>query len=390
MPDTVPQILTQRAAPELEDAERDRPGRLSADFAYGYTRTFASWEHGAAVFHQDAYGSAVRTEDTEPWTQAEHYEVFGAPETLGREGQERRIEGGRGLRPPEFPRFGYRGELALGPLIYLRARVYDAAFGRFTTRDPVPVVPVPGQVTNPYAYAANDPLNVTDPTGGQFGGFIHALERGGDIIGHDIRTGFDRSRHAAATIGHDARDLLDRGRHDAASFLRDGGRDVRTIFDRARHDIATTVDDIAGLFAILGLLIIARIVARLIRKEVALDANPIIAALVEGRLQDVDKALDRRVPVISPRALQESTAIGHPTRVAVMAFLARRAGRIGPEARPAQVTGLEELASNIGRVLRLRDAEVLDSAIQDDLPIITNDRRFYRFMNAINYPNERY
>ncbi len=68
-----------------------------------------------------------------------------------------------GLDAPELPRFGYRGELALGPLIDLRARNYAAGDGRFTTRDPVP--PKAGSPPNPYVYASNDPLNSTDPLG---------------------------------------------------------------------------------------------------------------------------------------------------------------------------------------------------------------------------------
>jgi hypothetical protein len=41
---------------------------------------------------------------------------------------------------------------------YLRARYYDPASGRFLGRDPVPG-------GNPYAYAGNNPVNFTDPTG---------------------------------------------------------------------------------------------------------------------------------------------------------------------------------------------------------------------------------
>ena len=67
---------------------------------------------------------------------------------------------------PELPRFGYRGELALGPLLDLRARAYDARLGRFTSRDPVPGdAPYGGQTANPYLYAGNDPVNFTDPLG---------------------------------------------------------------------------------------------------------------------------------------------------------------------------------------------------------------------------------
>ncbi len=162
---SVPQVLSQRAAPALDDAEHDHAERLSADFVYGYGRTFASNEHERAVFHHDPYGSELRTPHTAAWAQADRYDAFGAP---AEEYQER--EGaGRGrvprLRSPELPRFGYRGELALGDAIDLRARTYDTALGRFTSRDPVIPVTGPSQAANPYAYANNDPLNSTDPLG---------------------------------------------------------------------------------------------------------------------------------------------------------------------------------------------------------------------------------
>jgi RHS repeat-associated protein len=162
---SVPQIISQRAAPALDDAERDHTERLSADFVYGYGRTFASNEHEGAVFHHDPYGSALRTQDTAAWVQADRYDAFGAPaeEDQDREDTERaRVTR---LRSPELPRFGYRGELALGDVIDLRARTYDAALGRFTSRDPVIPVTGPSQAANPYAYANNDPLNHTDPLG---------------------------------------------------------------------------------------------------------------------------------------------------------------------------------------------------------------------------------
>jgi RHS repeat-associated protein len=174
--DPVPQILTQRGRPALDDAEHDRPGGLDADFAYGYGRTFATAERSAASFHHDAYGSQVRTEETRDWAQAEHYDAFGVP------GRPQRSEPGepRGRQPggppdraggspspaPELPRFGYRGELALGATLDLRARAYAADLGRFTSRDPVPGdSPYGGQPANPYIYAGNDPVNFTDPLG---------------------------------------------------------------------------------------------------------------------------------------------------------------------------------------------------------------------------------
>ena len=68
------------------------------------------------------------------------------------------------MRPKPW---GYAGEY-LEPasgLIYLRARWYDPVDGRFLTRDPFAGIPsVPGTL-NPYAYALDNPVMVTDPSG---------------------------------------------------------------------------------------------------------------------------------------------------------------------------------------------------------------------------------
>jgi len=58
--------------------------------------------------------------------------------------------------------FGYRGELqdANTGLVNLRARTYNPATGQFLTRDPLE--PQTGQA---YAYANNNPVNNSDPTG---------------------------------------------------------------------------------------------------------------------------------------------------------------------------------------------------------------------------------
>jgi RHS repeat-associated protein len=52
---------------------------------------------------------------------------------------------------------------ALG-LSQLGARLYDPVIGRFMSRDPL-VLPRTGATTNPYAFAFNDPINSSDPTG---------------------------------------------------------------------------------------------------------------------------------------------------------------------------------------------------------------------------------
>ena len=50
-------------------------------------------------------------------------------------------------------------------LIDMGGRVYDPRFGRFLTADPIISSPLSTQGYNRYAYADNDPINLTDPSG---------------------------------------------------------------------------------------------------------------------------------------------------------------------------------------------------------------------------------
>lgn len=61
---------------------------------------------------------------------------------------------------------GYREELQTGDgLVHLRNRDYDPSTGAFITRDPLDGVKGTTTVTNPFAYAGNDPMNRADPLG---------------------------------------------------------------------------------------------------------------------------------------------------------------------------------------------------------------------------------
>ncbi len=66
-----------------------------------------------------------------------------------------------------LPRFGYIGELqdAATGHVYLRARWYNAASGRFGSRDPYAGEAEEPQSLHRYAYVHNDPVNATDPSG---------------------------------------------------------------------------------------------------------------------------------------------------------------------------------------------------------------------------------
>jgi RHS repeat-associated protein len=73
-------------------------------------------------------------------------------------------------------------------LVLLGARVYDPQIGRFLSRDPL-IIPRSATRLNPYAFAFNDPVNFSDPTGldpflsiCNSGGFSYDCATGGSFI----------------------------------------------------------------------------------------------------------------------------------------------------------------------------------------------------------------
>jgi RHS repeat-associated protein len=75
---------------------------------------------------------------------------------------------------PGFQPFGFAGGLydADTKLVHFGAREYDPSTGRFLTKDPIGL----GGGLNVYDYAANDPINLIDPTGLLFNGALNAGE----------------------------------------------------------------------------------------------------------------------------------------------------------------------------------------------------------------------
>ena len=68
----------------------------------------------------------------------------------------------------------YRGEQFdsdLG-LYYLRARYYNPQTGRFLSRDPEEGVPTDPKTLHKYLYAGGDPVNLKDPTGRDYVGYV--------------------------------------------------------------------------------------------------------------------------------------------------------------------------------------------------------------------------
>jgi len=70
-------------------------------------------------------------------------------------------------------------------LYYLRARYYDPLIGRFISKDPVKGSLTLPQSQNPYAYAGNNPVNRSDPSGKFWDYALDAVFIGMDIANCD-------------------------------------------------------------------------------------------------------------------------------------------------------------------------------------------------------------
>jgi RHS repeat-associated protein len=66
---------------------------------------------------------------------------------------------------PNYWRYGGEQRDAENGLHYLRARYYDAATGRFLSKDPLSGGADQPQTQNPYPYVMNNPMTLSDPSG---------------------------------------------------------------------------------------------------------------------------------------------------------------------------------------------------------------------------------
>lgn len=80
--------------------------------------------------------------------------------------------------------FQFSGEMYNDTLGYhfLRARYYDPQTGRFISKDPVKGVLTIPQTQNPYAYAGNNPINMSDPSGEFWGPLLSFLGQVGTFM----------------------------------------------------------------------------------------------------------------------------------------------------------------------------------------------------------------
>jgi len=87
--------------------------------------------------------------------------------------------------------YGYTGEYTTNDLVYLRARHYDPAMGRFLTRDTWGGNDNNSITMNKWVYANANPINYTDPTGNcswTYKNRIKTAEENVDPVAYDALT----------------------------------------------------------------------------------------------------------------------------------------------------------------------------------------------------------
>jgi RHS repeat-associated protein len=124
----------------------------SNTYLYGLDRIAQQNIVGRQYYLGDALGSVRQlTNAVGSVTLARSYEPFG--KLLSTAGN-------------PLTKYGYTGEWTDPTnLVYLRARYYDPATGRFLTKDPVRGLISLPITQNNYIYALNNPILLTDPTG---------------------------------------------------------------------------------------------------------------------------------------------------------------------------------------------------------------------------------
>ncbi|MBA8885800.1 RHS repeat-associated core domain-containing protein, partial [Dokdonella fugitiva] len=137
-------------------AEYGDDGHATAVYVYGdelLLRIEPAQSNRATVYHHDGLGSVVALTDARG----------AAIQTYGYDAWGNRVESIGGDANP----YGYAGERhdANAGFIYLRARWYDPAAGRFVSEDAAPGSTKLPISLNKYLYANGDPVNRVDPSG---------------------------------------------------------------------------------------------------------------------------------------------------------------------------------------------------------------------------------
>ncbi|MBM3150085.1 MAG: RHS repeat-associated core domain-containing protein, partial [Chloroflexi bacterium] len=148
---------TQAALPEIV---AETTGNVTTQYAYGLDLLAMTDPSGASYYyHADGLGSVRNLSNASGQSVTRYlYDAYG------------KVRSQQGSSHNPFKFTGQQVDDETG-LIYLRARYYDPAIGRFLTRDPL------GDIEGLYQYAGNNPVNQIDPQGTlSLGGVLSAVK----------------------------------------------------------------------------------------------------------------------------------------------------------------------------------------------------------------------
>lgn len=150
--DGVTTTYVVNTVPELAAVLMETTGGTTTYHIYGHDLLYSIVGTTPHYLHSDALGSTIATTDASGNVeQTLEYDVFG------------RLRGFTGANGTKYTFAGEENDAS--GLVYLRARYYDPAVGRFLSRDPFPADVLDTQTVNRYAYVKNNPTNYVDPSG---------------------------------------------------------------------------------------------------------------------------------------------------------------------------------------------------------------------------------
>lgn len=157
------------SVPKLAGVVMETTGSTTTYFVYGHDLLYSVKADGPHYHHTDSLGSTIAvTGNPGAVEQTMDYDVFG---------KLRSVTGSSGTT------YTFTGEENdTSGLVYLRARYYDPATGRFLSPDAYPADAKDTQTMNRFIYVKNNPTNYVDPSGDY-------LETGLDVafIANDVR-----------------------------------------------------------------------------------------------------------------------------------------------------------------------------------------------------------
>lgn len=127
-------------------------GTSTIYYVYGHELLYSIDAGGPHYQHHDSLGSVVAITDTSGAVEQTYdYDVFGV------------LRSAAGSSDNRYTFTGEQNDSS--GLVFLRARYYEPASGRFVSRDPFPATPEDSQTVGRYSYVKNNPTNSVDPSG---------------------------------------------------------------------------------------------------------------------------------------------------------------------------------------------------------------------------------